>query len=637
MGFEIFELGENLLKGIQSAGYESPTPIQSAAIPFLMKGSDLIGQAQTGTGKTAAFALPILSKLTSQRSVQALIMAPTRELAIQVADAVKLYSSHFPKIKTALLYGGQPIGPQFAALNDHPAIVIGTPGRIIDHVNRGSLKLSELKHLVLDEADEMLRMGFIEDVEYVLSHTPEDRQTILFSATMPPEILRITQKYLKADREWVKIEGENRTSDDVEQSYWLVYPEQKFEALTYLLEMKSEGALLVFAKTRKDTTEITDMLQAKGYHADALNGEMTQNLREAVIKKLRDGRLKVVVATDIAARGLDIQGVSCVVNYDIPQDSESYIHRIGRTGRAGKQGEAILLVSPKEKRSFFELTYQLKQKIKQYPSPTPEDILKGRENALKENLRDLMDDEHDMVHYQKVLTELAEEGYDQIAVATAALRLACQHRQLNPSQLPKALPQLSFDTPKRKLRCQYGNIFIRFGIGRSQQVKAKDMIDLLVDSRLVRNNEVGLVRVDESETFVELPKKSAESIVAKADKLKLFGQVVDCKIYGAEIDEINAQRSAHPSQGRNDRSFNDRDRNRSYGRPAVSTSYRDQGQKFDRSDRSDRGPRTERTDRPERGDRTERSQVDKPFRSFDRSDRAPKQFDQPFKKKSFKS
>jgi superfamily II DNA/RNA helicase len=343
-GFESLGLAPELLRALADVGYESPSPIQAATIPPLLSGRDLLGQAQTGTGKTAAFALPILARIDTNNGLpQALVLTPTRELAIQVAEAFQKYATHLPGFHVLPVYGGQAYGGQLHALKRGVHVVVGTPGRIIDHLERGSLDLSQLKHLVLDEADEMLRMGFIDDVEKILQKTPAQRQTCLFSATMPAQIKRIAQTYLRDPAE-ITIAAKTRTADNIRQRYWLVSGLHKLDALTRILEAETFDGMIIFARTKQATEELAEKLSARGFAASAINGDIAQPLREKAVQKLKDGQLDILVATDVAARGLDVERISHVVNYDIPYDTESYVHRIGRTGRAGRTGDAILFV-----------------------------------------------------------------------------------------------------------------------------------------------------------------------------------------------------------------------------------------------------------------------------------------------------
>ncbi|HEU4600806.1 MAG TPA: DEAD/DEAH box helicase, partial [Steroidobacteraceae bacterium] len=340
---------EALIAALNAVGYESPSPIQAATIPVLLQGRDVVGQAQTGTGKTAAFALPILERIDlAQKQPQALVLVPTRELAIQVAEAFQRYASQLSGFHVVPIYGGQSYSPQLHALRRGAQVVVGTPGRVMDHIKRETLRLAAIRHFVLDEADEMLRMGFIDDVEWILEQAPDTRQVALFSATMPAAIRRIAQRYLNDPAE-VTIQAKTQTAEAIRQRYWMLSGMHKLDALTRILEVEPFDAMLVFTRTKVATEELAERLGARGFAVEALNGDIAQAQRERTIARLKNGQIDIVVATDVAARGIDVERVSHVVNYDVPYDPESYVHRIGRTGRAGRSGEAILFISPRER------------------------------------------------------------------------------------------------------------------------------------------------------------------------------------------------------------------------------------------------------------------------------------------------
>jgi ATP-dependent RNA helicase DeaD len=367
-----------LIAALNAVGYESPSPIQAATIPVLLQGRDLVGQAQTGTGKTAAFALPILAQIDlEQREPQALVLAPTRELAIQVAEAFQRYASHLQGFHVVPIYGGQSYSPQLHALRRGAHVVVGTPGRVMDHIKRETLRLSAIKHFVLDEADEMLRMGFIDDVEWILEQAPEQRQVALFSATMPTAIRRIAQRYLRDPAE-VTIQTKTKTAEGIRQRYWLLSGMHKLDALTRILEVEPFDAMLVFARTKVATEELAERLEARGFAAEALNGDIAQAQRERTVGRLKNGQIDIVVATDVAARGLDVERVSHVVNYDVPYDPESYVHRIGRTGRAGRSGEAILFIAPRERNMLRVIERATRKPIERMELPTVADVNEQR-------------------------------------------------------------------------------------------------------------------------------------------------------------------------------------------------------------------------------------------------------------------
>ena len=388
--FADLKLDQPLLRVLTELGYEAPSPIQAATIPILLDNRDVLGQAQTGTGKTAAFALPILSRLDlRQAAPQALVLAPTRELAIQVAEAFQRYASYIPGFHVLPIYGGQSYGPQLNALRRGVHVVVGTPGRVIDHLEKGSLDLSQIKTLVLDEADEMLRMGFIDDVETILQDTPATRQTALFSATMPSAIKRIAQTYLRDPAE-VTVAARTGTADNIRQRYWLVSGMHKLDALTRILEAESFDGMIIFARTKLATEELAGKLQARGFSATAINGDMAQQQRERTIQQLKDGKIDILVATDVAARGLDVERISHVINYDIPHDPESYTHRIGRTGRAGRSGEAILFIAPRERNLLKAIERATRQPISMLTLPSIQEVNDVRIARFKDRISETL-------------------------------------------------------------------------------------------------------------------------------------------------------------------------------------------------------------------------------------------------------
>ncbi|HEY5799916.1 MAG TPA: DEAD/DEAH box helicase, partial [Burkholderiaceae bacterium] len=388
--FSDLGLAESLLRVLKDLGYEVPSPIQAAAIPLFLSNRDVLGQAQTGTGKTAAFALPILSRIDiKQVKPQALVLAPTRELAIQVAEAFQRYATYMPGFHVMPIYGGQAYGPQLSALRRGVHVVVGTPGRVIDHLDKGSLDLSQLKTLVLDEADEMLRMGFIDDVEAILQKTPESRQTGLFSATMPSAIKRIAQTYLNKPAE-VTVAAKTGTADNIRQRYWLVSGMHKLDALTRILEAEPFDGMIIFARTKLGTEELAGKLAARGFSAAAINGDMAQQARERTIGMLKEGKIDILVATDVAARGLDVERISHVVNYDVPHDPESYTHRIGRTGRAGRSGEAILFITPRERNLLKAIERATRQPVSPLTLPTIQTVNDVRIARFKDQITETL-------------------------------------------------------------------------------------------------------------------------------------------------------------------------------------------------------------------------------------------------------
>src|SRR6201997_3686945 len=423
--FADLQIHPAVLRAIDDVGYESPSAIQAATIPALMAGSDVVGLAQTGTGKTAAFAIPILSKIdTSSKATQALVLAPTRELALQVAEAFSRYGAHLPQINVLPIYGGSSYGVQLAGLRRGAQVVVGTPGRVIDHLERGTLDLSRVDYLVLDEADEMLTMGFAEDVERILSETPEYKQVALFSATMPPAIRKLTAKYLHDPLE-VATKAKTTTAENISQRYIQVAGPRKMDALTRVLEVESFEAMIVFVRTKQATEEVAEKLRARGFSAAAINGDIPQAQRERTIAALREGGIDILVATDVAARGLDVERISHVLNYDIPHDTESYVHRIGRTGRAGRSGAALLFVSPRERHLLKSIEKATRQKLTEAELPSVEDVNAQRVAKFADSITDTLGSPG--IELFRRLVEDYEREHD-VPMADIAAALALQSR-----------------------------------------------------------------------------------------------------------------------------------------------------------------------------------------------------------------
>jgi ATP-dependent RNA helicase DeaD len=444
--FSKLGLADALLATLTEVGYETPSPIQAATIPPLLAGRDVLGQAQTGTGKTAAFALPILSRLDlSKTKPQALVLAPTRELAIQVAEAFQRYAAKLPGFHVLPIYGGQSYGPQLSGLKRGVHVVVGTPGRVIDHLERSSLDLSQLTTLVLDEADEMLRMGFIDDVEAVLKKTPPKRQVALFSATMPAPIRRIAQTYLRDPVE-IAIKSKTTTATNIRQRYWYVSGMQKLDALTRILEAEPFEAMLVFMRTKQATEEIAQKLQARGFAASAINGDMVQAQRERTIQQLKDGQLDILVATDVAARGLDVERISHVLNFDIPTDTEAYVHRIGRTGRAGRSGDAILFVAPREKRMLQAIERATRQPITEMQLPSVEAVNDQRITKFKQRIADTLA-AGDLGPFRELIEQYEQERNVPAVEIAAALARLVQGKEpllLKPQARPERTPDSAY-------------------------------------------------------------------------------------------------------------------------------------------------------------------------------------------------
>src|SRR6201992_891402 len=423
--FAELQIHSAVLRAIADVGYESPTAIQAATIPALMAGTDVVGLAQTGTGKTAAFAIPILSKIdVTSKATQALVLAPTRELALQVAEACSRYGAHLPQITVLPIYGGSSYTVQLAGLRRGAQVVVGTPGRVIDHIERGTLDLSHVNYLVLDEADEMLTMGFAEEVERILADTPEYKQVALFSATMPPAIRKLSAKYLHDPTE-VKVDAKTATAENISQRYVQVAGPRKMDALTRVLEVESFEAMIVFVRTKQATEEVAEKLRARGFSAAAINGDIPQAQRERTIAALRDGGVDILVATDVAARGLDVQRISHVLNYDIPHDTESYVHRIGRTGRAGRSGNALLFVSPRERHMLKAIEKATRQTLTEVELPSVEDVNAQRVSKFADSITDTLGSSG--IELFRSLVENYEREHD-VPMADIAAALALHSR-----------------------------------------------------------------------------------------------------------------------------------------------------------------------------------------------------------------
>ncbi len=419
--FDSLGLNTQITKTLSLLGYESPTPIQSEAIPVFLQGGDLIAQAQTGTGKTAAFALPIVEKIDlSAKKPQALILAPTRELAIQVAEALKSYAKHLPDFHVLPIYGGQEYRGQLMALKRGVQVVVGTPGRVMDHMRRGTLQLDELKSLVLDEADEMLKMGFIDDIEWILEHTPTERQIALFSATMPPPIQKVANNYLQ-DPTRIQIAPKTKTVALIDQGCVFVSYHNKLEALTRFLETETFDAIMIFTRTKVETVELAEKLSARGFSVDALNGDIRQSMREKIIQRLKNKTLDIVVATEVAARGLDVDRIDLVVNYDIPTDPESYVHRIGRTGRAGRSGKAITFITPRERGLLNAIERTINQRIEQIQIPSLKQMHEKRVGMLSKNIIDVLEKQNLDIHRELIERMSNENEYSALDIAAALL------------------------------------------------------------------------------------------------------------------------------------------------------------------------------------------------------------------------
>ena len=544
--FEQLGLSQPLLQALQQVGYETPSPIQAMGIPPLLKGRDVLGQAQTGTGKTAAFALPILQQLDlRQRHPQVLVLAPTRELAIQVAEAFQTYAHFLQDFHILPIYGGQAYDKQIQALKRGVHVIVGTPGRVMDHMRKGTLKLDRIKHLVLDEADEMLRMGFIDDVEWILSHAPSNRQIALFSATMPKAIAKVANTYLN-NPEHVKIEVKTTTAETIRQRYWPVSGLHKLDAITRILEVESFDAMIIFVRTKTTTVELAEKLEARGYSAAALNGDIPQNVRERTVDKLKNGQIDILVATDVAARGLDVDRISHVLNYDIPYDTEAYVHRIGRTGRAGRTGEAILFVAKREVRMLQAIEKATGQPIQPMKLPSASDINEQRVIRFKHKIQETLAAE-DLGFYQSLIEEFCRENdSDPLSVAAA---LACLFQGEQPLLLNErdARPENDFVAreqrdakPAKKEKRQKSKDMdadletYRVEVGRRDGVRPGDLVGAIANEGGIDSEFIGHIKIHDDHCTVDLPKGMPKEVFRVLQKTWVCQKQLNLSLLGSQ-------------------------------------------------------------------------------------------------------
>ena len=532
--FADLQIHPAVLRATADVGYESPTAIQAATIPALMAGSDVVGLAQTGTGKTAAFAIPILSKIdVTSTATQALVLAPTRELALQVAEAFSRYGAHQPKINVLPIYGGSSYGVQLAGLRRGAQVVVGTPGRVIDHLERGTLDLSHVDYLVLDEADEMLTMGFAEDVERILSETPEYKQVALFSATMPPAIRKLTKKYLHDPVE-ITAKAKTATAENISQRYIQVFGPRKMEALTRLLEVEPFEAMIVFVRTKQATEEVAEKLRARGFSAAAINGDIPQAQRERTIAALKNGGSKgidILVATDVAARGLDVDRISHVLNYDIPHDTESYVHRIGRTGRAGRSGTAVLFVSPRERHLLKAIEKATRQTLTEAELPTVEDVNAQRITKFADSITDALGAPG--IELFRGLVEDYEREHD-VPMADIAAALALQSRDgeaflMAPEPPPERRERR--ERPERPERPRHTRPFTtyRISVGKRHKIGPGAIVGAIANEGGLHRSDFGHIAIGPDFSLVELPAKLPKATLKKLEQTRISGVLIDLR------------------------------------------------------------------------------------------------------------
>ncbi|EME8859369.1 MULTISPECIES: DEAD/DEAH family ATP-dependent RNA helicase [Enterobacter] len=604
-----------ILEALNDLGYEKPSPIQAECIPHLLAGRDVLGMAQTGSGKTAAFSLPLLNNIDPDlRAPQILVLAPTRELAVQVAEAMTEFSKHMRGVNVVALYGGQRYDVQLRALRQGPQIVVGTPGRLLDHLKRGTLDLSKLSGLVLDEADEMLRMGFIEDVETIMAQIPEGHQTALFSATMPEAIRRITRRFMKEPQE-VRIQSSVTTRPDISQSYWSVYGMRKNEALVRFLEAEDFDAAIIFVRTKNATLEVAEALERSGYNSAALNGDMNQALREQTLERLKDGRLDILIATDVAARGLDVERISLVVNYDIPMDSESYVHRIGRTGRAGRAGRALLFVENRERRLLRNIERTMKLTIPEADLPNADLLGKRRLEKFAAKVQQQLESS-DLDQYRALLSQIqptAEgEELDMETLAAALLKMAQGERSLIVPPDAPMRPKREFrdrddrferrgdrndrndrgprgdrperggeDRPRRERRDAGEMELYRIEVGRDDGVEVRHIVGAIANEGDISSRYIGNIKLFGTHSTIELPKGMPGEVLQHFTRTRILNKPMNMQLMG-------------DAQPRSDRGGERRGGGRSFGgerREGGRSEGRGEPRRFSGERRESRGPR----------------------------------------------
>jgi ATP-dependent RNA helicase DeaD len=575
--FSDLGLSDAVLRAVKTIGYESASPIQAATIPALLEGADILGQAQTGTGKTAAFALPILSQVNlKQRAPQALVLVPTRELAIQVSEAFQKYATGLNGFHVLPIYGGQSYVPQLNALKRGPQVIVGTPGRIIDHLERGTLQLDGIRTVVLDEADEMLAMGFADAMDAILSQTPEEKQVALFSATMAPNIRRIAQKHLREPREIV-IKGKTGTAANIKQSFWMVSGLHKLDALTRIVEVADFDAMLVFVRTKQSTVELAEKLQARGFSAVALNGDVQQAVRERTVAQLKAGKIDILVATDVAARGLDVERVTHVVNYDVPYDTESYVHRIGRTGRAGRSGEAILFIAPRERNLLRLIERATRQTIEPLSLPSVDDVNTRRLAKFKARIGEALAGGSNEF-YRKAVQEVAlETGADLLDVAAAVASMVeggspVQSGWQQPALQPVEQAQ-GRERPTRRERTERRDgdtpalpplpddsyafeddgqqVVYRLAVGHRHGAQPGNIVGAIANEARLHGPQINGVDIRADYTLVRLPANLPPAVLERLAKVKIRGHALDLQPNGPPRREPKAHRKG-PKHKRHD-------------------------------------------------------------------------------------
>ena len=560
--FSDLNLPAELMASLETVGYETPSPIQVQAIPVLLKGNDLLGHAPTGTGKTAAFALPLIARTKVEEThVQVMVLTPTRELALQVAEAFQTYAANVKGFHVLPIYGGQDYGPQLQRLRRGVHVVVGTPGRVRDHLQRGTLKLDKLSTIVLDEADEMLRMGFKDEVEWILQQTPKKRQVALFSATMPSAIRSIAKRYMREPRE-ISIKSKSATAETIRQRYWLVSGVRKLEALTRILEFEPIDGVLIFVRTKSATSELADRLEARGYAAAAMNGDMAQRAREQTVERLKRGTLDVLVATDVAARGLDVSRISHVINFDIPYDTEAYIHRIGRTGRAGRPGDAILFVAPREQRMLGAIERATRQKIQQLQLPTTETVKNKRIADFKQRISDTL--AAGDLHFMQNLVEQyqQEQNVPALDIAAALAHIAMgdsawssgkdsdqsargQDKGRDRNGPRDGGPLEARKKPRREEPNHDVEVF-RLEVGSEHGVEPSNIVGAIANEAGLGSDQIGRIEIELTHSTVELPRGMPKEIFRDLRKVWVCGRTLNI----SRASDANKPQSEQSDQSR---------------------------------------------------------------------------------------
>lgn len=562
--FSDLNLPAYLLQALATIGYESPSPIQAATIPHVMSGQDIIGMAQTGTGKTAAFALPVLANIDlRQKSPQALVLCPTRELAIQVSEAFQSYAANMKDFHVLPLYGGQDMRGQLRALQRGAHVIVGTPGRILDHLQRKSLNLSALSTLVLDEADEMLRMGFIDDVETILATTPPTRQVALFSATMPKPIRRVADKYLNKPAE-VRIETKVTTNENIEQVYWLASGTGKLDALTRILEVEEFDGMIIFVRTKTSTVDLSDKLSARGYSASPLNGDMNQANRTRAVEQFKAGRLDILVATDVAARGLDVDRVSHVVNFDIPYDDEAYVHRIGRTGRAGRKGKAILFVAPRERRLLRSIEKTTRQEITRIDLPSRGELMDKRARDFKTQVAEVITT-GESEQFQHIVEQLCSEQNSTVEeVAAAMVYLLQKDRPLFPPKEPiryenerssssrgegREGRSRKKDKEKRGRDNDIAMESYKIAVGKEHDVTPREIVGAIANEAGIEGRHIGQIRIQDNHSIVDLPEGMPNDVFKFLKNVRVKQRPLNIEKFAGNPNELsNSGRKGKPTR-----------------------------------------------------------------------------------------